>query len=109
MALGVSKFYGSLSETKFLDLEKRERNFLTLYGIDEGKWNMLRSIKTLAVDNKRYLTAEAVDDISDDVINKYLGRKIKVKKLYLAIRPQLNTEWENYTATVAAGKEPPTI
>ena len=62
MALGASKFYGSLSETKFLDLEKRERNFLTLYGIDEGKWNMLRSIKTLAVDDKRYLTAEAVDD-----------------------------------------------
>jgi len=55
MALGVSKFYGSLGETKFFNLEKRERNFLTLYGIDEGKWDMLRSIKTLAVDNKKYL------------------------------------------------------
>jgi hypothetical protein len=29
------------------------------------------------------------------------------KEALLAIRPQLNTEWENYTATVAAGKEPP--
>jgi len=29
------------------------------------------------------------------------------KEAILAIRPQLNTEWENYTATVAAGKEPP--
>ena len=58
MALGVSKFYGSLGETKFFNLEKRERNFLTLYGIDEGKWDMLRSIKTLAADNKKYLTAE---------------------------------------------------
>jgi len=29
------------------------------------------------------------------------------KEAVLAIRPQLNTEWENYTATVAAGKEPP--
>ena len=29
------------------------------------------------------------------------------KEALLAIRPQLTTEWENYTATVAAGKEPP--
>ena len=94
MALGVSKFYGSLSETKFLDLEKRERNFLTLYGIDEGKWNMLRSIKTLAVDNKRYLTAEAVDDISDDVINKYLGRKLSAREIR-NFKKDLQLTWKN--------------
>ena len=94
MALGVSKFYGSLSETKFLDLEKRERNFLTLYGIDEGKWNMLRSIKTLAVDNKRYLTAEAVDDISDDVINKYLGRKLSARQIR-NFKKDLQLTWKN--------------
>lgn len=29
------------------------------------------------------------------------------KEALLAIRPQLTTEWKNYTATVAAGKEPP--
>ena len=29
------------------------------------------------------------------------------KEALLAIRPQLTTEWENYTLTVAAGKEPP--
>jgi len=94
MALGVSKFYGSLSKTKFLDLEKRERNFLTLYGIDEGKWNMLRSIKTLAVDNKRYLTAEAVDDISDDVINKYLGRKLSAREIR-NFKKDLQLTWKN--------------
>ena len=94
MALGVSKFYGSLSKTKFLDLEKRERNFLTLYGIDEGKWNMLRSIKTLAVDNKRYLTAESVDDISDDVINKYLGRKLSAREIR-NFKKDLQLTWKN--------------
>jgi len=29
------------------------------------------------------------------------------KEAVLAIRPQLTTEWKNYTETVAAGKEPP--
>jgi hypothetical protein len=94
MALGVSKFYGSLSETKFLDLEKRERNFLTLYGIDEGKWNMLRSIKTLAVDNKRYLTAESVDDISDNVINTYVGRKLSAREIR-NFKKDLQLTWKN--------------
>jgi len=94
MALGVSKFYGSLSETKFLDLEKRERNFLTLYGIDEGKWNMLRSIKTLAVDDKRYLTAEAVDDISNNVINTYVGRKLSAREIR-NFKKDLQLTWKN--------------
>ena len=94
MALGVSKFYGSLSKTKFLDLEKRERNFLTLYGIDEGKWNMLRSIKTLAVDDKRYLTAEAVDDISDNVINTYVGRKLSAREIR-NFKKDLELTWKN--------------
>jgi hypothetical protein len=94
MALGVAKFYGSLSETKFFNLEKRERNFLTLYGIDEGKWDMLRSIKSLAVDNKRYLTAEGAKDISDSVINKYLGRKLSARELR-NFKNDLELTWRN--------------
>ncbi len=94
MALGVSKYYGSLGETKFFDLEKRERNFLTLYGIDEGKWNMLRSIKTLAADNKRYLTAEAAKDIPDSVVNSYVGRKLSARELR-NFKNNLELTWRN--------------
>ena len=94
MALGVSKFYGSLSETKFFNLEKRERNFLTLYGIDEGKWDMLRSIKSLSVDNKRFLTAEGAKDIPDSVINKYLGRKLSARELR-NFKNDLELTWRN--------------
>jgi len=94
MALGVSKFYGSLSETKFFNLEKREINFLTLYGIDEGKWDMLRSIKTLAADNKKYLTAEGAKDIPDSVINKYLGRKLSARELR-NFKNDLELTWRN--------------
>ena len=81
MALGLARHYGMLADTKLSNLTTREQNFLTLYGIDEGKWNMLRSIKTLAVDDKRYLTAEAVDDISDNVINTYVGRKLSAREI----------------------------
>ena len=49
MTVGLAHHYGMLADTKFLDLSARERNLITLYGIDEGKWNMLRSIKNLDV------------------------------------------------------------
>jgi len=55
---------------------------------------MLRSIKTLAVDNKRYLTAEAVDDISDDVINSYVGRKLSAREIR-NFKKDLQLTWKN--------------
>jgi hypothetical protein len=94
MALGVARFYGALTDTKFFNLEKRERNFLTLYGIDEGKWDMIRSIKTLAADDKRYITAEAAQDIPDSVINKYLGRKLSERELR-NFKNDLELTWRN--------------
>jgi len=94
MALGVSRFYGMLGDTKFSSLETRERNFLTLYGIDEGKWDMLRSIKTLAADNKKYLTAEGAKDIPDSVINKYVGRKLSARELR-NFKNDLELTWRN--------------
>ena len=80
MTVGLAHHYGMLADTKFLDLSARERNLITLYGIDEGKWNMLRSIKTLDVETRRYLTAEGVNEISDNAIKSYVGRKYKSKR-----------------------------
>ena len=94
MALGLSRHYGMLADTKFSNLSKRERNFLTLYGIDEGKWNMLRSIKTLDVENKRYMTAEDANKISDNVVNTYLGRKLSQREL-INFKKDLEMTWRN--------------
>ena len=94
MALGLARFYGIKADQKFSSLELRERNFLTLYGIDEGKWDMLRSIKTLAIDDKRYLTAEAAQDIPDAVVNKYVGRKLSARELR-NFKNDLELTWRN--------------
>ena len=94
MILGLSRHYGMLTETKFSDLDLRERNFLTLYGIDDGKWDMLRSIKTLAVDDKRYLTAEGVNQISDSAIIKYVGRKLSEREIR-NFKKDLELTWRN--------------
>ena len=94
MILGLSRHYGMLTETKFSNLDLRERNFLTLYGIDEGKWDMLRSVKTLAIDNKKYLTAEGVNEIGDDVITNYIGRKLSQREIR-NFKKDLELTWRN--------------
>ncbi len=55
---------------------------------------MLRSIKTLAVDDKRYMTAEGVDEISEDAINKYLGRKLSKREIR-NFKKDLELTWRN--------------
>ena len=94
MALGLSRHYGMLAKTMLSDLSVREQNFLTLYGIDDGKWNMLRSIKTLAVDSKRYMTAESIDDISNDAIINYVGRKLSQRQIR-NFKRDLQLTWKN--------------
>ena len=94
MAVGLSRHYGMQTELKFSDLSVRERNFLTLYGIDDGKWNMLRSIKTLDVEGKRYMTAEGVNELSDSVINAYVGKKLSQREIR-NFKQDLEITWRN--------------
>ena len=94
MAVGLSRHYGMLNEFKFSDLSIRERNFLTLYGIDDGKWNMLRSIKTLDSQGKKYMTAEGVDELSDNVITAYVGKKLSQREIR-NFKQDLQITWRN--------------
>ena len=94
MAVGLSRHYGMQTELKFSDLSVRERNFLTLYGIDDGKWNMLRSIKTLDVEGKRYMTAEGVNELSDNLINAYVGKKLSQREIR-NFKQDLEITWRN--------------
>jgi hypothetical protein len=94
MTVGLARHYGMLADTAFGSLAIRERNLLKLYGIDEGKWNMLRSIKTLDSNNKRYMTAEAADDLADDVIKQYVGRSMSDREIR-NFKKDLELTWRN--------------
>tara|TARA_R100001440_G_scaffold75738_1_gene103817 strand:+ start:3598 stop:6084 length:2487 start_codon:yes stop_codon:yes gene_type:complete len=94
MTVGLARHYGMLADTKWLDLKTRERNVLKLYGFDEGKWDMLRSIKTLDVENKRYMTAEDVNSISNDTIKKYIGKDLSEREIR-NFKKDLEMTWRN--------------
>jgi hypothetical protein len=94
MTVGLSRHYGMLADTAFSSLDIRERNLLKLYGIDDGKWDMLRSIKTLDSNNKRYMTAEAADDLADNVIKKYVGKNLSGREIR-NFKKDLEITWRN--------------
>tara|TARA_B100000683_G_scaffold250466_1_gene265594 strand:- start:197 stop:2674 length:2478 start_codon:yes stop_codon:yes gene_type:complete len=94
MTIGLAKHYGALANTKWLDLEVRERNLLKLYGFDEGKWDMLRSIKTLDVENRRYITAEDAMEIPDDVVRTYLKKNASEREIR-NFKRDLELTWRN--------------
>ena len=105
MTVGLSRQYGMLADTKFSSLKARERNLLELYGIDEGKWDMLRSIKTLDVNKKRYMTAEAVNELSDIVIQKYVKRKMSQREIR-NFKKDLEMTWRNVLVDQATHATP---
>lgn len=55
------------------------RRTLSLYDIDAGKWDLLRSMDTRMADGRDYLTADGIADIPAEKIGAYLteqGRKV---------------------------------
>lgn len=94
MTVGLARHYGMLADTAFKSLNIRERNLLKLYGIDEGKWDLLRSIKTLDIENRRYLTAEGASELSDEAIKKYVGKTLSEREIK-NFKRDLETTWRN--------------
>lgn len=56
-------------------LNPKRQRVLSLYNIDEGKWEMLRKGKMNAADGREYFTPEAADSISKSDLQNYMNAK----------------------------------
>lgn len=56
-------------------LSMQRKRLLSMYGIDAEKWEIIRSGETRAADGRNYLTPDAVNDVSDNVLADYLQRQ----------------------------------
>jgi len=45
------------------------------YGIKSAEWDAIRAAAVKAVDDKEYITPDALQDISDETVLRYLGKK----------------------------------
>lgn len=65
-------------------LSMERRRVLSLYGLDAGRWDVLREGNTRAADGRHYLTPEAVYDVPDEKIAGLLqqqGKQISAQRI----------------------------
>lgn len=54
-------------------LDSNYKRALGLYGLDSGKWDLLRDMDMRMADGRDYMTPDAVGGLSDERIGQYLG------------------------------------
>jgi hypothetical protein len=101
VGLMLSKNLAGFQAKGFGQLPQLLQTNLRRYRIGEREWELLRGLDTKLAKGEKYLTADAVDDISDDVIKAWAGvEKLgSVKRAREDLKVRLNTYYANEIRT----------
>lgn len=78
VALTMSHYLATMKDNAWGQLSKAMRRSLELYGIDEGRWDLLRKASTVLADGRDYFSPDGIAALPDDHFVKFLearGRK----------------------------------
>lgn len=97
IGLMMSRNLAGLQSKDFADLPPLLKLNFGRYGITEKEWTLFRSVDTKSAGNERYLTADAIDDLSDAAIKAYAGTTTKgsVKLIRSQLKTKLNSYYGN--------------
>jgi len=76
---------------------KRQRA-LSLYGLNEGKWEIIRRGETKAADGRHYLTPDGIETVPDEMFANYLksqGKEVTPSSI-LALREEIQDQFRTY-------------
>lgn len=68
----LSAYMGSKTRTPFAELERRFRHGLSLHGIGEKEWEVIRQAQFRAQNGNVYVTGDRVRDLPDAVIDRLI-------------------------------------
>lgn len=81
MIIAMQHHYGNLTDRSFLKLPDDAQRVLGLYGIDAGRWELIRKTNLKDFEGRKHLTVENIQDMSDDSVLSYLKKENpKIKK-----------------------------
>jgi hypothetical protein len=81
MIVAMQHHYGNLTDRPLLKLPDDAQRVLGLYGIDSGRWELIRKTTLKDFEGRKHLTVENIQDMSDDAVLSYLKTQDpKVKK-----------------------------
>jgi hypothetical protein len=71
----ISLSFARRAASAFDDLPPELRSTMGLYGLDAGKWDIIRAGTLRELDGNRFLTPSGIQDLPDEVFAKYLADK----------------------------------
>ncbi len=98
MALVMSNRLGTLAKSGWESLPPELTRVLSLYGIDGGKWDILRSTGAKLADGREYLTPEGLADMDDAMFAAYLkarGQEPTPKRI-ATLREEIAAQYRAY-------------
>ena len=75
MARMLSADLATYKNRAYSGVPKETTRLLGLYGIGETEWNLIRSVETKAADGRDYITPNAIDDLTNDLIDPVVSAK----------------------------------
>ena len=90
MVLAMQNHYGDLTSLAFKQLPEDAQRVFGLYGIDAGRWDMLRKTVLREFEGKKFLTLENINQISNDDLLSYLKQT----------KPEFKTFTENQISSL---------
>lgn len=70
--LSMSNYLASNARKDFASLPKELTRALDLYGIDAGRWDLMRSAQLSEANGRKFLTTQDFDNIPDESLTAYL-------------------------------------
>jgi len=70
--LSMSNYLAANSASDFASLPKELSRALDLYGIDAGRWDLMRSAQPSEANGRQFMTTQDFDNIPDDALSGYL-------------------------------------
>jgi hypothetical protein len=104
-AANAGKTLGDLSGSKLVDLPEGVRNTLTVHGIGDAEWDLMRhpTNRITSVKNEYIVAPDLVRDFSDKSIAQYLDKPVSelTSSDIFNVKEDMKTNWYNYFADEA--------
>lgn len=98
VGMALSNMTGSYKDVPFSKLPPEMSRSFEMYGINEGRWDLMRSVALSEAEGRQFMTTENFSQISDEAIAKQLeaeGRKA-TKPAINEMRDELASQLETY-------------
>lgn len=96
--LSMSNYLASNANKDFASLPKELTRALDLYGIDAGRWDLMRSAQLSEANGRKFLTTQDFDNIPDDALTGYLESQGRTpsKNAISELREELASQLRGY-------------